>query len=200
MLKVLIRSLLSACQGRFATWIRLEDKLLRLMTEYASYPLHQPTGSWEGLHTRVRNRLARGGVQFWQANSARSSWRGSTNGDLCAAAKEGLQAVRSVRRLLVEERRIAVTRSYRELSRSQDHVPRAHKTGVCSGMQDEFKCLVRDEERFGQIYKRTTGGVRFEGRGVEWMRRNRKIGVRNERPRRTELTLKSGDIMVVEAI
>ena len=121
----MIRTLLSACEERLGTKIKAEDKLVIFMAEYAAYLMNRLEVGKDGKTAYERCRGKRATVMaiefgeklLWKVRQKSKMeklnprWEygvfvgvRAASGEIWVATKEGLQAVRSVRRIPVEER------------------------------------------------------------------------------------------------
>ena len=147
----LIRTLLSACEERYGIRIKLQEKLVIFMAEYAVYLINRLEVGKDGKTTYERCRGKRSTVMaiefgeklLWKVRQKNKleklnpRWEYGVfvgvkviNGEIWVATKEGLQAVRSVRRLSVEER---WSESNTEFVR---HVP-------CNSVEKERRSAIR---------------------------------------------------------
>ena len=113
----LIRTLLSACEERYGIRIKLKEKLVICMAEYAAYLINRLEVGKDGKTAYERCRGKRSTVMaiefgekiLWKVRQKNKleklnpRWEYGV-GEIWVATKEGLQAVRSLRRLSVEER------------------------------------------------------------------------------------------------
>ena len=121
----LIRTLLSACQERLGTRIMVEEKIVIFMAEYAAYLINRLEVGKDGKTAYERCRGKRATVMaiefgeklLWKVRQKNRleklnpRWEYGVfvgvkviSGEIWVATKEGLQVVRSVRRMSVEER------------------------------------------------------------------------------------------------
>ena len=114
----LIRTLLSACQERLGTRIMLEEKIVIFMAEYAAYLINRLEVGKDGktAYERCRGKgaivmaIEFGEKLLWKVRQKNRLEYGvfvgvkATSCEVWVATKEGLQTVRSVRRIPVEER------------------------------------------------------------------------------------------------
>ena len=121
----LIRTLLSACEERYGIRIKLQEKLVIFMAEYAAYLINRLEVGKDGKTAYERCRGKRSTVMaiefgeklLWKVRQKNKleklnpRWEYGVfvgvkviSGEIWVATKEGLQAVRSVRRLSVAER------------------------------------------------------------------------------------------------
>ena len=121
----LIRTLMSACQERMGTRIKLEEKIVIFMAEYAAYLINRLEVGKDGKTAYERcwgKRATVLAIEFgekllWKVRQKNRleklnpRWEygvfvgvKATSGEVWAATREGLHTVRSVRRIPLEER------------------------------------------------------------------------------------------------